>query len=99
METQKSDFEKAIDKIKRQSTRFKEREKKDKNKWDRIATQKVGKAVIDSLLGINSIHKLELLDIVNHFQLGESGSFEGIKYVSQDSPKFSGKAGVGFVQG
>lgn len=96
----KSDFDIAIDKIKRQSTRFKERKNSDQNKWDRIATQKVGKAVIDSLLGINSIHKLELLDIVNHFQLGDSSSFQGIKYISQDNSKFAKKASkMGFIQG
>jgi hypothetical protein len=68
--------------------------------WDRIATQKVGIAIIDALLGVNSIHKLELLDIQNHFELGETGSFKGIKYLSDTKPQtWKSQYGKKFIQG
>lgn len=82
-----ANFNVAIDKVKRMSTRLKERLKKDKNLWDRVATQKVGRAVIDALLGINSVYKVELLDLPTQFELGEKGTFRGIKLKMDKSAK------------
>lgn len=85
-----ANFDVAIDKVKRKSGRLKERLRQDKAMWDRAATQKVGKAVVDALLKINSVHKVELLDLASHFELGETGSFKGIK-LKMDKPVKSWK--------
>ena len=82
-----ADFEVAIDKIKRKSSRLKERLNRDQAKWERVATQKLGEAGIDTLLGINSIHKLELLDVQNHFKMNEAGSFKGIELLANEKSR------------
>lgn len=80
-------FDAAIDKVRRKAARLKSRATANYLTWDRLATHKVGAAVVNAFLDADSVQKLELLDLDSHFQLGEAGSFAGIKFALDKSQK------------
>ena len=59
------DFEFAFDKILRRSNRQQKRITKTQKEWEKIAAFKTGQAMTDVLLGVQGLHKVELLNVMD----------------------------------